>query len=360
MKPSLCTILGTRPEIVKCSPLLGPLDRRFRHTLIHTGQHYDAALDGAFFEDLRLRQPDHRLTVGSAPHAEQTARILSGLEPILARLRPDWVLVQGDTNSALAGALTAAKLGLSVVHLEAGCRSFVRTMPEEINRVLIAQLARLHLAPDRLAVSHLRAEGIDLATIHDVGNTGLDATQRTLKLAGKERSRRFGVRPEGYLLATMHRAENTDDPQRLAGLVEALNRLSGEMPLLIPVHPRTRAAMVRDGLSWAEGVRELPPLGPLDFVGLLRDCLLVLSDSGGVQEEAAVLNRPCLILREETEWQRLVTARKNFLAGVQPDGVVELALRLIRSPARRERIRARPAPLRFGATDRVLDLLLGR
>lgn len=355
---TLCTILGTRPEVVKMSPLLPRLDRGWRHVLVHTGQHHDPELEQVFFEELGLRAPDHQLSVPGGGAAVQVGAMLASIEPVLATVRPDAVVVQGDTNSGFAGAWVAARLGIPVLHVEAGCRSFVPTMPEEMNRVLIARMAALHFAPDAVAVRNLRREGIPGTVIHEVGNTGLDACRRIARLAKRSRLAGFGVKPGRYAVATFHRAENTDDSGRLRGIVGGLERVARELPVLVPLHPRTAAALRREGMDLERsGLRVLPPLGPLDFTALLRDASLVLSDSGGVQEEAAVLNRPCLILRDETEWKRLVTAGKNFIAGTEADGIVRLARRFLGSRAFRDRVRAREAPLRFGATDRIVEVL---
>ncbi|NUN92240.1 MAG: UDP-N-acetylglucosamine 2-epimerase (non-hydrolyzing) [Verrucomicrobiae bacterium] len=356
-RPRILSVLGTRPEIVKFSPILPLLDRAFRHRLVHTGQHYDENMDRVFFRELRLRTPDDFLKVGSGGQGAQTARMLERLEPILTRFAPEWVMVLGDTNSTLAGALVAAKRGIRIAHIEAGCRSFNRAMPEEINRVLVDHVSDLLFAPDAEAVRHLREEGIRAPKVHLVGNTGLDAVRRTMRLAGKERLRRFGVRSGGFALATIHRAENTDDPARCLRLMEALKRISTRLPVLFPVHPRTRGVLKRHGIRLAKRIRALDPLGNLDFVALMREAMFVLSDSGGIQEEAAVVNTPCLILREETEWTRLVKAGKNFLVGTHPAAICLAAERLMDSSAFRARVATRVAPLNFGASRRILRIL---
>jgi UDP-N-acetylglucosamine 2-epimerase len=355
----LLTVLGTRPEIVKFSPLLPRFDDRFEHVVVHTGQHYDENMDRVFFEELRLRAPAHFLNVGSAGRGSvmQVGRMLEGLEPIVEAVRPHFVVVLGDTNSTLAGAIAGAKLNARVAHVEAGCRSFVRSMPEEQNRVLVDHISDVLFAPDREAVEHLRAEGIAGERVHEVGNTGLDATARTMLFAGKDRLSRFGVVEGRYVVATLHRAENTKDRARLAGLIAALNRISERVPVVFPVHPRTAAAIAHDGISLAPGIRSVEPAGNLDFVALMRNAIFVLSDSGGIQEEAAVTNVPCLILREETEWTRLVDAGKNILAGVAEAAIVAAACELLDSPRLRAEIAARPAPLQFGAGEKIVEIL---
>jgi UDP-N-acetylglucosamine 2-epimerase (non-hydrolysing) len=355
---TLLTVLGTRPEIVKFSPLLPLFDERFRHILVHTGQHYDENMDRIFFDELALKAPDHFLNVGMADAGPgvQTGRMLERIEPIVKDEKPDWVAVLGDTNSTLAGALVASKLNVPVAHVEAGCRSFNRRMPEEQNRVLVDHLSDLLFAPDEEAVAHLGREGIS-ANVHFVGNTGLDATARTLGIAGTERIARFGVSADDFGILTLHRAENTNDVGRLKRLIAAINRISERTTLLFPIHPRTELVLERNGIVLAPGVKRLPPLGNLDFIALLRSALFILSDSGGIQEEAAVVNRPCLILREDTEWTRLVDSGKNFLVGTETEPIIDLALQLVDSRELRDEIAARPAPLAFGATGKILNII---
>ncbi len=354
---TILTVLGTRPEIIKYSPLLPMLERQFHHVLVHTGQHYDENMDRIFFRELGLGAPRFFLNVGSAGQGLQTARMLERLEPILLKSRPHMVTVLGDTNSTLAGALVAAKLNIPVVHVEAGCRSFNRSMPEEKNRILVDHMSEILFVPDKPALANLVREGIPSAKIHLVGNTGLDATRRIMNLAGRERLARFGVKPESYVLATLHRAENTDDLDRFIGLLQAMNQVAQRIPVLFPVHPRTLAILKQHRFHFAAGIHAMRPLGNPDFIALLRYSLFVMSDSGGIQEEAAVVNRPCLILREDTEWVRLVKAGKNFLVGTQPENIVRMAKRLMSSDEFRREIRQRRAPLQFGASKRIINIL---
>jgi UDP-N-acetylglucosamine 2-epimerase (non-hydrolysing) len=359
---TLLTVLGTRPEITKLSPLLPELDRRFRHVIVHTGQHYDENMDRVFFRELELRAPDRFLGAGAAGigPAAQIGRMLERLEPILAEERPDTVLVLGDTNSALAGALAAAKANVPVAHVEAGCRSFNRATPEEQNRVAIDHLATFLFAPDAEAVEHLKREGLDAKRIFEVGSTALDAIDRMRRIASRDRLKAFGVEPDAYALATVHRAENTGDPRRMHDLCDAFERIGARLPVIFPVHPRTAGALATFGLALNGGVRTCEPLGYLDFVALARDALFILSDSGGVQEEAAALNRPCLVLRDETEWTRLVDAGKNFLVGTSPDAIVATAARFVDDPAWRAEVRAKSAPLALGAAQRIAQILSQR
>jgi UDP-N-acetylglucosamine 2-epimerase (non-hydrolysing) len=356
---SLMTVLGTRPEIVKFSPLLPKFDELFEHTLVHTGQHYDENMDRVFFDELDLKAPSHFLGAGEAGagFGAQTARMLERLEPIVLKAKPDCIAVLGDTNSTLAGGLIGARLNIPVAHVEAGCRSFNRAMPEEQNRIVVDHLSSYLFAPDKQAVKHLKAEGLTRG-VHDVGNTGLDATARTMRLAGVQRLANFDVSPESFVLVTLHRAENTDDLERLSGLVEAINAIAKRVVVLFPVHPRTKEIMRKNKLSLVKEVRSLPPLGNLDFIALLSHAVFVMSDSGGIQEEAAVVNRPCLVLREETEWTRLVAAGKNFLVGTKKDEILKVANALFEDTGLRNAIRKKKAPLNFGAAERITSILL--
>jgi UDP-N-acetylglucosamine 2-epimerase (non-hydrolysing) len=351
----ILTLLGTRPEIVKLSPLIPLLRERFEHLLVHSGQHYSEELDARFFAELELPAPDFALGVGSASHGEQTARMLSRLEPILRDTRPDAVLVQGDTNTTLAGGLAAAKLQIPVVHVEAGCRSFNRAMPEELNRVLVDHLSTLLCAPDAAAVSHLRAEGIAGPRVALVGSTGVDACVRARPLAARSTLlERLGLGPGGYLACTLHRAENTV-PAVLPGLLAALGALAAAEPIVFPVHPRTAAALAAQGLTLPRGVIACEPLGYLDMLRLVGEARALLTDSGGLQEEAAVLGTPALILRRETEWQALVESGIHALAGTTPDEILACAAWAL-EPAALARARTRGG-LQQGASLRIAELV---
>jgi UDP-N-acetylglucosamine 2-epimerase (non-hydrolysing) len=349
----IVTVLGTRPEIIKCSPVVTALDDVADHTLVHTGQHYDDAMDGQFFRELALRPPDHELRVGSGAHGAQVARMLLGIEPILQRLQPDWVLVQGDTNSTLAGALAAAKLGLPIAHLEAGCRSFNRAMPEEINRVVVDHLAERCLAPDDDAVRNLRAEGIADDRIVLVGSTGIDACLRAATFAPAITDL-GNATADGYLLVTIHRAENTV-PERLGELLGALADLSARWPIVFPVHPRTAQAM--RALTAPPGITYVEPVGYARMIGLLRGCRGLLTDSGGLQEEAAALGTPTFILRNETEWQAFVDAGQHRLVGTARDVIVRAVYDGLDGAVNEARMRRPSGGERAGAAGRVLAAL---
>lgn len=314
------TVVGARPQLVKTAAVGRILRRRHREILVHTGQHYDERMSQVFFEELALPAPDHHLGVGSGPHGAQTGRMLVGVEAVLQAERPDWVLVYGDTNSTLAGALAAAKLGIPVAHVEAGVRSFDRRMPEEHNRVLTDHAADLLLCPTANALANLEREGIDRPS-PVVGDVMYDLfLERQAQADATGVLERLGLVPREYLLATVHRPENTDDPGRLAAVLELL-AATGE-PVVLPLHPRTRDALARSALAVPPNVRAIEPLGYLDMLALERHARRVLTDSGGVQKEAFFAATPCVTLRESTEWPETARGGWNQVAGVDPERVL--------------------------------------
>jgi UDP-N-acetylglucosamine 2-epimerase (non-hydrolysing) len=354
----LLTLLGTRPEIIKLSPLLPLLDQRFAHTVVHSGQHYSYEMDARFFEELGLRAPDRAMAVGSGTHGAQTASMLSRLEPLLFELEPDVVLVQGDTNTTLAGALCAAKLGIPVVHLEAGGRAFDRLMPEELNRVVVDHLAALLLAADHVALRNLHAEGLKGDHVHVIGSTAIDAVQNVqARLDSSDVIARLGLTPGGFVVVTAHRAGNTV-PAVLPGLLQALGEIALRHTLVWPLHPRTRAAMVEQGLAMPAGILVTEPLGYLDTLALVRGAQALLTDSGGLQEESAVLGTPTLILRFETEWEYLVDAGVHQLVGNTVEAIRAGAERWLSADGL-AKIRATPAPIRPGAAARAVEAIAG-
>jgi UDP-N-acetylglucosamine 2-epimerase (non-hydrolysing) len=356
---SVVTFLGTRPEITKLSPVLPRLDRQVAHTIVHSGQHYSYEMDAQFFDELGLRAPDVSLAVGSASHGEQTARMLSRLEPVLVERRPDAVLVQGDTNTTLAGALCAAKLGIPVVHLEAGARSFDRYMPEELNRIVVDHVSTLLLAADDVAAANLRAEGLAADRIAIIGSTAIDAVRQVVdRLDGATVLDRLGLTPGSYVALTAHRARNTA-PDVLPGLLTGLGEIAGRCPVIFPLHPRTRGAMTDQGLTMPPGVVVTEPLGYLDTLRLVRDARALLTDSGGLQEEAAVLGTPTLILRFETEWQYLVTAGAHKLVGNTAASIRAGAERWLSDDGLAE-IRATPVPVVAGASQAAVEAMIAR
>ncbi len=355
MKPAI--VVGTRPEIIKMAPLVRACRARgLPHLLLHTGQHYSFEMDGVFFRELGLPEPDVNLEVGSGSQVYQVASVMSGLEPILAAHRPDVVLVEGDTNSVLAAALAANKAGLAVGHVEAGLRSYDRGMPEEINRTLTDHLADHLFAPTPKARDILLGEGVAAARIHVTGNTVVDEL-----MVQRERARRpgllerFGVGPRRFALATVHRAENVDDPARLRGILAGLAG-AGEalgVPVLAALHPRTQARIAAAGGDLTRGLRVLPPLGYLDFLGLHAEAELMLTDSGGLQEEACCLRVPCVTLRDNTERPESLEVGANVLAGAEPERIVSCAREMSGRP------REWPNPFGDGRSgERIVDLLL--
>lgn len=318
----LLTVLGARPQFVKAAPLSRALRGHHEEVLVHTGQHYDYLMSAVFFEELGIASPAHHLGVGSGTHAAQTAAMLVGLEALMTADRPDAVLVYGDTNSTLAGALTAAKLQIPVAHVEAGLRSFNRAMPEEHNRIVTDHLSNWLFVPSAIGERQLRTEGV-AAGVYVVGDIMLDAILQYADRA--EQVSRYpgaaGVSPGDYYLCTVHRAENTDAPERLTSILSGLSRL--DKPVVFPVHPRTRKALVESGLLPSSNVHLIEPVGYLDMLQLVRNASAVLTDSGGVQKEAYYLEAPCVTLRTETEWVETVTVGWNRLAGTDADAIVD-------------------------------------
>jgi UDP-N-acetylglucosamine 2-epimerase (non-hydrolysing) len=314
------SVVGTRPNLMKTAPVVAALaERGVDQVLVHTGQHYDAAMSDVFFRDLRIREPDHFLAVGSGTHAEQAARVMQRLEPILAAEQPDVVLVPGDVNSTLAAAIAAVKCGLTVAHLESGLRSFDRTMPEELNRVLTDSVSDLLFIHSPEARDNLLREGRPEHSIHYVGNTMIDslvAMRELIEAAAAPAA--HGVEPGSYLLVTLHRPALVDGPL-LAEAVRQLNEL--EMRVVFPVHPRTRAAMEAQGLD-VEGATE--PVGYVEFLSLVAGAAAVLTDSGGIQEETTYLGIPCFTLRDNTERPITVELGTNTLLGLRPERIAEL------------------------------------
>ena len=336
MGMKIVTVIGARPQFIKAAPLLnalGKLDRACEHVLVHTGQHYDEAMYRQFFSELSIPAPNHDLEVGSGSHGRQTAAMMERLEPILEDVQPDWVVVYGDTNSTIAGSLVAAKLHQRVAHVEAGLRSFNRTMPEELNRVVTDHLSNVLLCPSETAVRHLEAEGITNG-VHMIGDVMADALAMGLDRIENEPGafEELNLQPGGYLLATIHRASNTDDPDALVRLVTALSSL--DEPVVFPVHPRTRARLNELGVEQGGNLIEMDPVGYLDMVRLEKDARMILTDSGGVQKEAYWQGVPCVTLREDTEWVETIENGWNTLVGTDVDAIRD-AVRSFAPPAER-------------------------
>ena len=333
---------------------------KFQPLVVHTGQHYDADMSDSFFRDLNLPQPDTHLEVGSGSHAVQTAAVMHRFEPVVLREKPDWVLVVGDVNSTIACALVCVKLGVKVAHVEAGLRSRDRTMPEEINRLLTDQIADLLFTPSHDADANLRAEGIPEERIRFVGNVKIDSLHQNLERARQSSVRSdLGVSDGDYGVMTLHRPSNVDSPETFARILDALESITARLPVVFPVHPRTRKTIVELGLSERVGamknLRVIDPLGYLDFLSLYSGSRLVLTDSGGIQEETTALGIPCLTLRENTERPITVELGTNVVVGTDPQKIVNAAAAALNGAGKKI---AQQPPLWDGRTsERILDVL---
>ena len=352
----IACIVGARPNFIKIAPIMAELQRspRLQGRLIHTGQHFSAEMSDAFFRDLGLPQPDEYLSVGTGTQTEQTAAIMRAIEGSFLRHRPDLALVVGDVTSTLAVALVASKMGIPLAHVEAGLRSFDRTMPEEINRIVTDTLSDYLFVTEPSGIRNLRAEGIPDNKIFLVGNVMIDTLLRFRERAAEcQVLDRLGVLPRSYVLATLHRPSNVDDLDRLRSLARLLSTISQHLPVVFPVHPRTQRRMEEAQLL-SNGLILTPPLGYLDFLRLMTDARLVLTDSGGIQEETTVLNVPCLTLRDNTERPITVEIGTNRLVGTDPEKVLAAALLAITAP----RPPARTPGLWDGqASSRILTIL---
>ena len=323
---------GARPNYMKVKPVMDALEEQGAEViLVHTGQHYDPAMSAVFFAELGIRRPDHFLGAGSGTHAVQTCRVMTAFEPLAAELAPDVVVVVGDVNSTLACALVTAQLGVALAHVEAGLRSRDRSMPEEINRLVTDRVSDYLFAPSADAVANLQAEGYRPEQIHLVGNVMVDTL---LANAGRAAAggtlAGLGLRPGQYGLVTLHRPANVDDPVVLGALLVALTEISRSCPLVLPAHPRAADRLRGAGLP--AGIRIIPPAGYLDFIALEASARLVLTDSGGVQEETTVLGIPCLTLRDSTERPITITEGTNRLVGRDPDRIIKAAREVLAAP----------------------------
>ncbi|WP_024335377.1 non-hydrolyzing UDP-N-acetylglucosamine 2-epimerase [Desulfotignum balticum] len=334
----ITTIIGARPQFIKAATVSRAIAQQAQtgqqatpveETIIHTGQHFDANMSEVFFQELDIPKPDYNLGIGGGSHGRNTGRMIEAIEDVLVREHPDWVLVYGDTDSTLAGALAAAKLHIPVAHVEAGLRSFNRIMPEEINRIVADQLSTLLFCPTRTAEENLGKEGFPhqltaqtRQTVLNVGDVMYDAALYYGDRA-QEKSRimqPLALSPKAFVLATIHRAENTDNPERLQNIMTALNRIASEMPVVLPLHPRTKQKLVLADFS---AVTFIDPLGYLDMVMLEKNARVIITDSGGVQKEAYFHGVPCVTVRDETEWVELVSAGVNYLAGGKKKNIVQ-------------------------------------
>lgn len=309
---TLLSIVGARPQFVKLAPFSRAARAVFEEVVVHTGQHFDDEMSGKFFEELEIPRPDHNLGINGGKHGDQTGRMLTGLEHLLEQVGPDIVVVFGDTNTTLAGALAAAKMNIRSVHIEAGLRSFNRSMPEEINRVVADHTCDLLFAPTRSAMDHLSREGLGHRSVL-TGDIMVDSLAFGLEKAGSRPGlfTSLNIEPGKYYLLTLHRPYNVDDPENLAGLLKQLANL--DHPVLFPVHPRTRDILYRYGIGPFDNIRLTAPLGYLDFLVLQQHAVRIITDSGGIQKEAYIIGTPCITVRPETEWVETVEAGWNLL-----------------------------------------------
>lgn len=321
-RTTILTVVGARPQFIKAAVVSRAIRASddFRELLVHTGQHFDALMSDIFFSELDIPPPDEYCAVHGGSHGAMTGRMLEAVEGVILKHRPDWVMVYGDTNSTLAGALAAAKQHIPVVHVEAGLRSYNRRMPEEINRVMTDHISTLLLSPTRAGVENLAKEGI-LQSVHHVGDVMHDAMLHAMVRArdGSHILDELALASGSFVLATVHRAENTDDPTRLATVIDTLKREAEGRTVVLPIHPRTRAALTRTGIETAP-LRIIDPVGYIDMARLLDGCALVMTDSGGLQKEAYFARRPCITLRDETEWVETISHGWNRLWTV-PDWI---------------------------------------
>jgi UDP-N-acetylglucosamine 2-epimerase (non-hydrolysing) len=359
----ILNIVGARPNFMKIAPIYAEMKRRsaeFLPMIIHTGQHYDAAMSDSFFIDLGMPKPDVHLNIGSASHAVQTAKIMIEFEPVVLEHKPDWVLVVGDVNSTVACTLVCAKLGVKVAHVEAGLRSYDRTMPEEINRILTDSISDLLLTPSPDGDENLKKEGVSADKIKFVGNVMIDSLFRNLKIAESSIIREeLNLIEKQYAVMTLHRPSNVDDKATFSGLIEAMLEISNKIPIIFPAHPRSRGKIDEFGFAEkveASNIKLIDPLGYLDFMRLYSGAKLVLTDSGGLQEETTALGIPCLTLRKNTERPITIEMGTNILVGTNPEKIKQTAFEVL---ANNSKIEAKIPPLWDGKTaERICNALI--
>jgi UDP-N-acetylglucosamine 2-epimerase (non-hydrolysing) len=370
-KLKILNVVGARPNFMKIAPIAGAIeahnqsdrDHRIESLIVHTGQHYDEKMSKLFFEDLEIPKPDYNLEVGSGSHAYQTAEIMKRFEPVLEKEMPDYILVVGDVNSTIACALVAKKLGVKVIHVEAGLRSFDMTMPEEINRILTDAISDLLFITEKSGEINLLKEGVARDKIHFVGNVMIDTLLRHKEKA--ERSdilirmslgENEGQSVKPYAVLTLHRPSNVDNPANLRNIMEAVTKISKSLPVVFPVHPRTKKQMAGAGISIANTVKFVDPLGYLDFLKLMSHASMVLTDSGGIQEETTVLGVPCLTLRENTERPVTVDQGTNVIVGMDRKNIVDQSLKVLTGDSKQGRL---PELWDGKAAERIVQVLAG-
>jgi len=339
----ITTIVGARPQFIKAAVVSRAIRNRtndngecdISETIIHTGQHFDSNMSDVFFQEMDIPKPDHHLELGGGTHGQMTGRMIEQIERVLLDDKPDWVLVYGDTNSTLAGALAAVKIHIPVAHVESGLRSFNRKMPEEINRILTDHAANLLFTPTSVADQNLQNEGIHPDTISRVGDVMFDAMLFYRKIASQKESlvNSLGLESKQYALATVHRAENTDDPARITEIIQGLCNLSKDLPVVLPLHPRTRNTLNKHGLfEQAQNcLTVIDPVGYIDMVALESSAALIATDSGGVQKEAYFNRVPCITLRDETEWTELIDIGANTLVGADAEAILSIGRQSLNS-----------------------------
>ena len=354
------SIVGARPNFVKIAPLIKAMEAygdAIVHKLVHTGQHYDAQMSKAFFDDLALPRPDTNLEVGSGSHAQQTGWIMIGIGHVLKNFEPDVLLVVGDVNSTLACALTAKKQGVIVAHVEAGLRSFDMTMPEEINRLCTDAISDMLFTTDRLANANLAKEGVADERIHFVGNVMIDSLMMHLDSARKMRTAHtMGLKEGGYAILTLHRPANVDRPDKLVEILAAVSDGAGDLPVIFPVHPRTGQRIERFGVGMPAGFHMMAPLGYLQFLDLIAGAALVMTDSGGIQEETTILGVPCVTVRENTERPITLSEGTNHLAGIDRQGILAAIGKALSAPCGA----VRPEKWDGQAGERIISAIMQR
>lgn len=334
----ICTIIGARPQFVKAAAISAKIAELgstidIEEVIIHTGQHYDPEMSEIFFNELKIPVEKYNLSVGSGSHGSQTGKMIEGIEEILMKEEPDWVLIYGDTNSTLAGALAAVKLHIPVAHVESGMRSFNRKMPEEINRIVADHICLLNLCSTSTAVANLQAEGLENTAII-TGDVMYDCAVKFAKIAESHCNplKKFNLSPGNYILMTCHRAENTDYQERMSQIVNAVNDIAEDTPVLYPIHPRTKKKLDQFGLSLSSQVQVVEPVGYFDMLILEKNASLILTDSGGVQKEAFFYNVPCVTMRDETEWVETVDLGFNIIAGADKKTITKAVKKLLANP----------------------------
>lgn len=369
----IVTIVGARPQFIKAAPVSRAIAEHnvtvpdpsafISEFILHTGQHYDRNMSDVFFEEMAISAPNINLGIGSGPHGKQTGEMLIRIAEVLQTQKPDWVLIYGDTNSTLAGAIAASKLHIPVAHVEAGLRSFNMRMPEEINRILSDRISTLLFCPTKTAVKNLKAEGIT-SGVYNVGDVMYDASLFYREMAKEKSSilRDLSLKPKGYVLVTCHRAENTDNPKRLSGIVDGLIKVAEQIKVVFPLHPRTKKRIIEQGLvNRLSKLEMLPPVSFLDMVQLEESAKVIITDSGGVQKEAYFFDIPCITMRDETEWVETVQTGCNILAGTDSIRIANLFQKLSYSEYEMCRLKCREQIYGVGRTALdIIEILLQR